>query len=152
MAKRPLTAEELVELDQLCQQSILIWDFMSQRDELVRSLAPEAKKAVEVAYKKQDLRALRAASREDSEWIGSLTPSDQQLLRGMIAKVSGGEPGGVETNSLDPIHRIVLRRKIRNADEYRTVFNRVEEIHQDPNHREEVMRLNELLLEYDSTS
>ncbi|HYR06703.1 MAG TPA: hypothetical protein VEQ60_02965, partial [Longimicrobium sp.] len=61
MAKRALTAEELSELDQLRQRSILIWDFMSQKDDLVRSLAAEAKKAVETAYHKQDLRAMRAA-------------------------------------------------------------------------------------------
>jgi len=152
MAKRALTAAELSELDELRQRSILIWDFMSQKDDLVRSLAAEAKEAVEVAYRKQDLRAMRIACRDDTEWIGSLKPGDQQLLRQMIVELGHGKPDRVETDAIDNIRRIVARGRIRNGDEYRLISNRVDEIHRDPHAAEELRHLNKLLLEFDSNA
>jgi hypothetical protein len=152
MAKRALTAEELYELDQLRQRSIVIWNFMSRKDELVRTLAPAAKEAVEEAYRKRDLRAMRAAYRDDSEWMGSLPQVDQQRLKSMIAALGQGGPGMRQIDETDVIPRIVSRGKIRSDDEYRVVMTRVEEIHLNPAAVEELRRLNELLSEFDFAS
>jgi hypothetical protein len=103
-------------------------------------------------YRKRDLHRMRAGYRDDSEWKGSLSKADQQLLKSMIAEVRQDEPGQSRIDSLTDIRPIVAKGKIEDTDEYRLIMNRVNEIHQDPDAVGELRRLNELLSQFDSIS
>jgi hypothetical protein len=148
MTPRKLSADQLRELEQLYRRALLVLEFMTKKSDLVAAVASDGRAGMEAAYRRQDLRALRMAARDDNEWIMSLAPADREELERLLLNeldVDVEEQRGADRAR---VGEVLARAGIANDEEYRLLLSRLNEIGSDPRFLEEARRIDELVTAY----
>jgi hypothetical protein len=102
---------------------------------------------LEAAYLADDLRGMRACCRDLQEWVRYMPAPERWVVEQAVAQQSSGAVEAFDVSrKRETLERVRRRGSIANEMEHRVVLERVEEIHSDPSHTEEVRLLNDLLV------
>ena len=145
---RHLSEEQIRELSLLRARAAAFIEFLRHRG-LGDEGATEMATAVNNAYKRHDLRALRTARADLDSWLRELPPDQQQLAKEALRKV-GADVESDRSRELLRIRVIEGEGRIASDDDYRLVKDRVEEIAEDPASHSELVALTLLLRAYDT--
>ena len=111
-----------------------------------------AENGIESAFKRQDIRGLKTASRDLLEWVNGFP--DQ--IRKDLDKILRAEVGiGLKTSQQDrnrEIAKIIKRGSVKSEDEYRLLESRIDEIYADESKKAELARINKVLLAFGKRS
>lgn len=141
MARRRERPEELAFLRDWCTTII---GFLGELGATVE----EWHQVISQTYDKRDLRGLRSLARDIGEWAKGLPPSDVRRLDGRLRSAFGEGIVDQRREDLAKIAQVVARGRISDAEEYRLLHGRVEEIYADDAMQQEVESLNALLLAF----
>jgi|GEM_PF-6466649 len=136
------------ELETLKKKGVLFYEFLIQSKvlSLPDTVFQESIRMVEDAYEKGDLRPLRVLSNDIDFQIRNVIPPS--VIAPLIAAYKtklGIDLNDIQSSLLKKIVRIRKRGRVINAEEYRLIGDRIEEIADDPAQSAEYLELTTLL-------
>lgn len=141
MAERPSNEPE--KLLEWCQ---VISGFLSRG--MSAELAVPLEKAIVGASKRKSAKALQTLAKELAAWVRTLSPDLQNEINAEL-RARFGRAMDDDDDRQEVVRRVLARGRIQGAEEYRSIMNRVDEIHANDAASEELEKLNALLLEHD---
>lgn len=114
------------EMDYLFKRSMLIIEYIISKNNY-NPILSEFKKAIENSYVKNNVKGLRMLSRDINAWANGLPLQDIKELENILAKQLG------ENLSGDKIMHTVIKRilkdgRINNVEDYRIVYEYLQDI------------------------
>lgn len=132
------------ELDKLIKRFDIFYEFLL-KNETSEEIFSQAIDIAYNAYKSNNLTILKRINKELDVWFREM-PFDSQFELKQILKEKLNEE--IIDKTLDKIKKVVKRGVINNLKEYKLILNRVDEIYADDDKYEEIIKLNELLVDY----
>jgi hypothetical protein len=135
--------DQLQQLEEMRAACVAILRFLETQH--ILSPAEQFYAAVQRAYEHENLRGLRAAHADLLQRVQGLSSAEQEALAVELrAAGATSEPHEALDRAL---REVITRGVLRTGDEYRLVQARLEQIHDDPAHADEAVRLTALLSE-----
>jgi hypothetical protein len=132
------------ELDKLIKRFDIFYELLL-KNETSEKIFSQARDIAYNAYKSNNLTILKRINKELDVWFREM-PFDSQFELKQILKEKLNEE--IIDKTLDKIKKVVKRGVINNLKEYKLILNRVDEIYADDDKYEEIIKLNELLVDY----
>jgi hypothetical protein len=134
-----------VELTGIRDWCIAIIHFM--RDLSPSDLFDQTEEVINATYQRGDLRGLKTVSKDVNEWVGGLSRKDRQKLNQLLQS-RFGKTLREDALSRNEVSGILRRGRISDEHEYQLLVSRSDEIYADDSKKDELERINSLLVEY----
>lgn len=115
------------------------------------ALFAQTEEAINAAFERGDLRGLKMVSKDVGEWASGLSPSAQQKLDDVLRSRFGTGLREAGEEAHRELTRIFKRGTIADAEEYRLLSHRADEIHSDGSKSAELKKINELLAAFETS-
>lgn len=102
-------------------------------------------------FDKKDLRGMKMMYNDINEMAGDLSPHQLNELNRILRAKFGFDLNKAHDKFLAKINRIVQRGYLKNDDEFRLLYSRVDEIYADDSKKEEVEILEKLMGDYEES-
>lgn len=151
--KKELNQKELEELSFLRDWNWVITDFTfkNETEESFKEILKQCFQIINEAFDKKDLRGLRMMYNDSNEMAGDFSPHQLNELNRILRAKFGFDLNGAHDEFLAKINRIVQRGYLKNDDEFRLLYSRVDEIYADDSKKEEVEILEKLMGDYEES-
>lgn len=150
---RKLSQEDLDELSFMRDWMWVITDFLVKNElsESFKEIFKGMYQAISDTFDKKNLRGMRMAYNDSNEMASSLSPSQLNELNHILREKFGFALDKVHDKFLAKINQIVQRGYLKNDDEFRLLFSRVDEIYADDSKAKEVDTLENLMADYEKS-
>lgn len=147
--KKELDQKTLEELSFMRDWNWAIMDFLvkNENEEFFKEFYP----IISEVFDKKDLRGMRMIYNDNNEMARGLSFHKLNELNRILREKFGFDLNKAHDKVIAKINRIVQRGYLKNDDEFRLLYSRVDEIYADDSKKEEVEILENLMADYEES-
>ncbi len=151
--KKKLSQKDLDELSFMRDWNWIIADFLvkNESSESFKEVFKMSYQIISEAFDKKNLRGMRMMYNDNNEMARGLSPSQLNKLNHVLREKFGFDLDKACDKVLAKINLIVQRGYLKNDDEFRLLFSRVDEIYADDSNAKEVESLETLMDDYEKS-